>query len=152
MEKACCITGHRKIPADKLDYVTKQLTKEIEQAISAGFNTFITGMAEGADLLFAQIIIEKKKTYPHLFLEAAIPYGKRAESTDKKFCECLKQCNGVFVCQDEYTDDCFFKRNRCMVNISSRVIAVYDGRNSGGTFYTISFAHTSQKEIKVIRI
>ena len=45
----CCFTGHR---PEKLNIsegeVKKLLQKEIEQAVSDGFNIFITGMARGA--------------------------------------------------------------------------------------------------------
>jgi hypothetical protein len=37
-----------------------------------------------------------------------------------------------------------------MVENSQRVIAVYDGRESGGTFYTINYAKPLQKELRII--
>ena len=36
-------------------------------------------------------------------------------------------------------------RNRYMVALSSRIIAVYDGREKGGTFFTIRYAHAMEK-------
>lgn len=39
-------------------------------------------------------------------------------------------------------------RNRYMVALSSRIIAVYDGREKGGTFFTIRYAHTMEREIR----
>lgn len=47
---------------------------------------------------------------------------------------------------------CYHERNRYMVLSSDRVIAVYDGRSTGGTFYTIRFAQANEKEIRIIEI
>lgn len=150
--KACCVTGHRDIPADKIEYVKAKLKEEIEQAVADGFTTFITGMAEGVDLLFAEMVIEQKAQHPGLFLEAAIPYRNHLKSTDPLFRKCFEGCNGVHIQQEEYNSDCFMNRNRYMVTLSSRVIAVYDGREKGGTLFTMRYAHTMEREVREIRI
>ena len=62
--KTCCITGHRDIPPDKLSYVEEELRKAVKEAIEDGFTLFISGFAEGVDLLFASIVIEEKKKNP----------------------------------------------------------------------------------------
>lgn len=152
IEKACCVTGHRDIPADKVEYVKTKLKEEIETAIADGFTMFITGMAEGVDLLFAELVIEQKVQHPELFLEAAIPYQNRIKSTDPLFQKCFAGCDGIKVQQEEYSSDCFMNRNRYMVSLSSRVIAVYDGRENGGTLFTMRYAHTLDKEVREIRI
>ncbi len=151
-EKACCVTGHRDIPADKMEYVKTKLKEEIEGAIADGFTTFISGMAEGVDLLFAELVIEQKAQHPELFLEAAIPYRNRLNTTDPLFRMCFEGCNGIKVQQEEYSSDCFMNRNRYMVALSSRVIAVYDGRDKGGTLFTMRYAHMMEREVREIRI
>lgn len=150
--KACCVTGHRDIPADKVEYVKAKLKEEIEKAIADGFTTFISGMAEGVDLIYAELVIEQKAQHPELFLEAAIPYSDRLKTTDPLFRKCFVGCDGIKVQQDEYSSDCFMNRNRYMVSLSSRVIAVYDGRDSGGTLFTMRYAHTMEREVREIRI
>lgn len=150
--KACCVTGHRDIPADKVEYVKTKLKEEIEKAIADGFTTFISGMAEGVDLLYAELVIEQKTQHPELFLEAAIPYRNRLNASDTLFHKYLAGCNGIHVQQEEYNRDCFMNRNRYMVSLSSRVIAVYDGRDSGGTLFTMRYAHTMEREVREIRI
>ena len=50
------------------------------------------------------------------------------------------------------TPSCFMQRNRYMARASQRVIAVYDGRDRGGTLFTLRYAHTLGREIRVIRI
>lgn len=150
--KACCVTGHRDIPAEKVEYVKTKLREEIETAIADGFTTFITGMAEGVDLLFAELVIEQKALHPELFLEAAIPYQNRLKTKDPLFRKCFEDCNGVHVQQEAYSSDCFLNRNRYMVSLSSRVIAVYDGREKGGTLFTMRYAHTLEREVREIQI
>lgn len=151
-EKACCVTGHRNIPTDKVELVKTKLREEIEKAIADGFTMFITGMAEGVDLIFAELVIEQKEKHPHLLLEAAIPYRNRIKTTDPLFRKCVEGCNGIKVQQEEYSSDCFMNRNRYMVALSSRIIAVYDGREKGGTLFTMRYAHAMEREVREIRI
>lgn len=150
--KACCVTGHRDIPADKVELVKARLREEIEAAIADGDTMFVSGFAQGADLLFAELVIEQKAKHPKLFLEAAIPYQNRIKTSDPLFRKCFEDCDGVHVQQETYSSTCFMNRNRYMVSLSSRVIAVYDGRDKGGTAFTIRYAHTMEREIREIRI
>ena len=151
-EKTCCITGHRDIPNNKWAYVEKELEREVAAAITDGYTCFISGFAEGVDLTFAAIVAEQKKNNPTLFLEAAIPYRNRLYTKDEIFQCLIKVCNGVRVECDKYEPNCFFARNRYMVSMSSRVIAVYDGRDCGGTVFTMRDAHIQEKEVRVIKI
>lgn len=151
-EKACCVAGHRDIPADKVEYVKIKLREEIEKALSEGFTTFISGFSEGVGLLFAELVIEQKERYPHLFLEAAIPYKNLLKTKDPLFQKCLAACSGVHVQQKRYTEDCCMNSSRYMLSLSDRVIAVYDGRDSGVTLFTMRCAHIRDKELHEIRI
>lgn len=53
IEKICCVTGHRSIPEDLTVFVRKQLEKEVDHAVADGFTYFVSGFAEGVDLMFA---------------------------------------------------------------------------------------------------
>ena len=150
--KTCCVTGHRNIPKERLDYVEQELRRQVQAAIKDGFTRFISGFAEGADLMFAAIVAEEKVRRPGLFLEAAIPYPGRLQSKDQQFQKLLKACDGIKVVCNTYSKSCFFQRNRYMVAESQRVIAVYDGRERGGTLFTMREAHAVGREVRVIRI
>lgn len=150
--KVCCVTGHRDIPAERIAYVEQQLRREVLEAIEAGYTRFISGFAEGTDLMFAAIVDEQKKRHPELFLEAAIPYAGRLKTRNKQFHALLQACDGIKVMYRKYTPSCFMQRNRYMARESQRVIAVYDGRDHGGTLFTMRYAHTLGREIRVIRI
>ncbi|RFZ77830.1 DUF1273 family protein [Lacrimispora amygdalina] len=150
--KGVCITGHRNIPKEKIDYVREQLRWEIGQAIEDGFTLFLCGMADGADLEFGAIVAEEKMEHPHLFLEAAIPYANRLKSKNPLFGQVLAQCNGIKVISKEYNPNCYFARNRYLVQNSQRVIAVFDGRERSGTAQTIRIASAEKRDIRIIDI
>lgn len=150
--KTCCVTGHRKIPADKLAYAETELRKAVMAATSDGYTRFINGGAAGADLLFAAIVAELKVQGHPLFLEAALPYSGRNKSKDQGFQEMLAACDDVKYFSERYNRGCYFIRNRYMVDESSLVIAVYDGRDSGGTAFTMQYAHNQGKTIQIIRV
>ena len=151
-EKTCCVTGHREIPADKEQYVENALRNEVAAAVTDGYTHFISGFADGVDLMFAAIIAEEKRVNRRLVLEAALPYRNRLKAKSKHFQELLVCCDRVYVQSEKTTPNCYFERNRYMVLASNRVIAVYDGRAKGGTFYTLCFAQENEKDVRVITV
>lgn len=62
--KTCCVTGHRDIPEQKKETIAQLLPQEILKAIADGYTHFISGFATGADLMFADIMIQLKAVYP----------------------------------------------------------------------------------------
>jgi uncharacterized phage-like protein YoqJ len=150
--KSCCVTGHRDIPQKELNSVMEKLRNEVDAAITDGCTRFISGFAEGVDQYFAKIVLERKKTNQTLELIAVIPYRKRLETLLERpsTYEMLESCADVIVMQEDYHPSVYSHRNRYMVEHSDRVIAVYDGREKGGTVRTIRFAHQMQKELREI--
>ena len=71
----CCFTGHRpeglKRPVDDLKV---DLENEIVASITAGYTTFITGMAPGIDLWAGCIVVRLRDRFPDIKLIAAVPY------------------------------------------------------------------------------
>ncbi len=123
-------------------------------AVADGFTRFMSGFADGVDQYFAEIVLEKKKTNPALELVAVIPYQKRLDSLMEKSrtYEMLEACADVVVMQEKYHPSVYSHRNRYMAEHSDRVIAVYDGREKGGTVRTIRFAHQMKKELREIPV
>ena len=149
--KKCCVTGHRDIPASKINFVEQELRKEIQSAIDDGYRFFVSGFANGADLLFVKIVIEYREKYKDIFLEAALPYpGWRSKGAE--YNALLGKCNGIGVHSPKYNHDCFLIRNRFMVTTCDRVIAVYDGREKGGTVNTLRYAAIMECDIRTVRI
>lgn len=153
-EKTCCVTGHRDIPDEQVSHIKKSLEQEIDRAISDGFSCFISGFADGVDLLFAGIVAERITKNPALKLIAAIPYRRRLDTLQKseRTKALIDLCTEIYVAAEDYRPSVYAKRNRYMVDRSECVIAVYDGREKGGTVGTIRLAHTMKKELREITV
>ena len=92
-ETTCCFTGHR---PDKLPWgenenhprcaqLKEELSRLLEHAYQQGMRHFISGMARGTDLYFAEAVLALKEQYPDVTLEGARPCesqspGERAEA------------------------------------------------------------------------
>ena len=150
-EKVCGVTGHREIPAEYMEQAEQGLRCEIEKAIADGY---ISGFADGADQLFAGIVLEKAKDNPALRLEAAIPYRNRYKRLveDERTRAMLEACAKVEVISEEWASNVYMKRNRYVVGQADRVIAVYDGREKGGTVSTIRMVHALRKEMREVPV
>ena len=69
--KTCCFTGHRpaKLPwgrderAPECIALKRSMLREIEQLYLQGYRRFISGMAQGCDLYFAQAVLEFQQLY-----------------------------------------------------------------------------------------
>ena len=149
--KSCCITGHRDIKSDKIASVKQQINEAVKQAVDEGYTYFISGFAQGADLYFAKNVVELK-TEHNLILEAAIPHRGRMDSKNHDFQRLIEECNVVRVMTEKYNFSCYMIRNRFMVDASKLVIAVYDGRTSGGTYKTLKYAEETGKLVKIIDV
>lgn len=150
-EHTCCVTGHRKIEGMTDEDIRAKLQSAIEQAITDGYTHFISGFANGVDLVFAEIVAELKGRYL-ITLEAAIPHRGRLATKNKQFQQLLTQCDQVTVTSEVFHKGCYLERNRQMVDQSNRVIAVYDGRDGGGTAYTVRYADLNNDSTAVLRI
>lgn len=140
----CCFTGHR---PNKLDYSENEikplLKTAIDNAISDGYVTFITGMADGVDIWAAEIVLEKKKHNTSLHLICAVPHPgfekRRSEYETERYENIIKNADYVTTISDNYYRACYQKRNIWMVDRSSLVITVFNGAASG-TKNTVDYA------------
>ena len=134
-------TGHRFVDASKRDCVKKRLTRAVLDAYGNGIRNFISGFAIGFDMMAAEVVVSFKQNYPDITLIAAIPFKGQASRFGfydrKRYDRLLEAADEVIVLCDSYYPRCFLERDEFMVNHSSRLIAYYDGRKKGGTFYTI---------------
>lgn len=146
-EHTCCVTGHRDLTAKQTMAAVVKLAKEILMAGLAGYTTFITGMARGVDLLFAQDVLTLRKYTPGLQLVAAISHRGALNTRDKEFQSILKQCDQVVVLSETYHPGVYDRRNRWMLEHSSRLIFAHDGRTIGGAVNTMREAQKMGIEI-----
>ena len=156
--KSCCFTGHRpqKLPwgYDELDprciEFKNKLSAVIYAVYESGIKHFICGMALGCDMYCAEAVIELKKRFADITLEAAVPYDgqevKWAESSRKRYRSILMKCDKTTLIQDAYSPGCMMMRNKYMVDNSNVLIACYNG-SSGGTWNTVKYAMARDTEI-----
>ncbi len=161
-ETCCAFTGHRpaRLPwgADESHpgclALKARLTQAVEEAYAAGYRHFLCGMAQGADLYFAEAVLSLRDRRPDVTLEAAIPFPDQAKywpQTDRDRRQAiLDRCNYETVVQHSYTPGCLHRRNRYMVDRSGRLIAVYDGQPQGGTYQTLSYAMQKGLAIAIV--
>ena len=142
--KVCCFTGHR---PEKLqiaeDQLCVMLREEIQKAVSDGFTSYLSGMAKGTDLIAAEIILQLRDAEPRLELTCVMPFEKFGQHWKGGWTERLQnvlaKANSICYVSERYSYAAFQKRNRWLVDHSTRVIAVYNGEQ-GGTKNTIDYA------------
>ena len=157
----CCFTGHR---PDKLPWGTderdprclalkRSILREIESLHRRGYTHFISGMARGADLYFAEAVLELKELYPDITLEGAVPClsqpSRWPEEEQARWRRVLDACDVETVVQQNYDRFCMQRRDRYMVDRSSAILAVFDG-TPGGTMYTLNYAMKEQLDILLL--
>ena len=162
-DTVCCFTGHRpkSLPwgysNTGIRYLIfkRKLKKSIIKAIEDGYTLFISGMALGCDILAAELILELKKIYPNIKLECAIPCidqcTKWSEESIMQYQNICNEADFVTKVSDTfYYNGCMAKRNKYMVNKSSRIIACYNG-GSGGTKQTIKMAKDAGLDVVIVK-
>ncbi len=147
----CCFTGYRaqKLPwgFQEQDQRCRELKVRIwlalQEAYDAGYRHFLCGMAQGSDLYFCQETLLLRQRYGDVTLEAVVPCLGQDKNwpteVRRQYRELLERCDVRTLLQREYTPQCMLQRNRYMVDHSSLLLAVFDGR-SGGTAATVSYA------------
>ena len=137
--------------ADRLEYVKSELQREILQAIADGCTHFISGFAEGVDLLFTSIVTDPATENPVLTLEAAISRD-RIKTIGARFHRLLAKCSVVGFHSEAYGLSCLIKCNRFMILQAQRVIVICDGREKGETFFTMRYAYSRKRDVWLITI
>ena len=158
-ENTCCITGHR---PEKLAFgydeshpdciaLKENLSDCVRRLIEWGYTTFISGMAQGSDIFFAEAVLSARQAHKAIRLLAAVPYKGQerrwAPAYKRRYRSILRRADEVVVLSPHYQQGCFMHRNRFMVDNSSLLIAVYTGQG-GGTGNTISYA--ASKDLSIL--
>lgn len=156
-----CFSGHRPEKllseycniAEIEEEIKNLLRPVISKSIEDGYTSFITGMARGFDVWAADVVLEEKEKSPSIRLICAIPFlgfdKKRSHTEQLHYRYILRKSDYVQVVSPFYNPSCFQKRNKFMVDNSSRLISAYNG-SGGGTYNTIAYANS--KDLEVINI
>ena len=163
-EKTVCFTGHRpaSLPwgynenSPACLRLKAALYSAVLSAAEEGYMCFITGMALGADQYAAEAVIKARETYPDILLEAAVlcagQESRWSGRMRERYAALLEKCAVTRVLSPFYTPGCMTARDRYMVDRSGLLIAVYNGTNRGGTYYTLCYAKEKGIESRVLRV
>ena len=138
--KSLAFTGHRTIPIERQDEIRARLVEAVSVACKSGITCFYSGMAMGFDLMAAETVLSLKGRYPDIRFIAVVPFRRqnyRWPSMEKeRYQKIISQADRVIVLSEYYFKGCLLRRNDFMLEQSCGVIALYDGKLYGGTFYT----------------
>ncbi len=127
-----------------------KLRAQIKELIESGADIFNSGMALGVDTWAAEAVLELKKEYPQIALNAFVPCPEQADRWKKadkaRYTKILGQCAKVITVEPRYTKCCMTKRNHALVDMCDVLVAVFDGK-SGGTKQTVDYAKSKDREI-----
>ena len=153
-QNRCCFTGHRpeKLHCSEIE-VKKMLAKEIATALKQGKRTFITGMARGSDIYAAELVLEYRAQYSDIHLICALPHPDFEKywspEWQQRYRKILKAADYVKLIRPEFSMSSYQIRNEWMVDHSSLLIAVYNGK-AGGTRNTIEYANKCHVEVHML--
>lgn len=159
-EKTVAFSGHRTNRIAKFTADREKLFREVafdtfvaieSYCIKKGYDTFLSGMCEGFDLIAAEEVLNLKKEYPHIRLKCVVPFKGQAErytqADKRRYDTILAQADEVVTLQDGYTEGCFLRRNDYLLENSAFLMVYYDAVAVGGTFYTLKRAVEQKKEV-----
>ncbi|MBO4934148.1 MAG: DUF1273 family protein [Clostridia bacterium] len=159
-ERTCCFTGHRPAAlgfaedSAEAARVKARLREEILRHAALGVDSFITGMAQGIDTWAGEICARLRGEGTPLRLIAARPspaqMSKASGEAKQRYEALLEQCDAVVTVSEKYTPWCNHDRDRFMVENSAYVIGVYNGADSGGTYYTLRYARKLGRAVTLI--
>lgn len=127
MLKSTFFTGHR-------NYTNLEagINSLIDFAIFRNINHFYVGMALGTDLTAAKILSDR-----YLRWTAVIPFPEQTERWNQAekmlYEQLLPHSLERVTLYPEYQHKAYHVRNQYMIERSELCLAVYDGRQSGGT-------------------
>ncbi len=147
-EKSACFSGYRlqKFPPNtNFEKIKLALRNAIADLVQRGYTTFLSGMAEGFDMMAAEEVVKLKTINPHIKFIAVIPCHEFREFSLHD-AEIFNQADEVIAVSDKVETKAYHARNRFMVDNSSTLVCYFDGKG-GGTKYTVNYATLHKKQI-----
>lgn len=156
------LTGHRpnKLAGYNLDHpFYKALQQELEHQIliQLEHHDFVhchSGMALGADTVWAQAIVAMKSKFPNrVMFTAHIPCENQESrwpaDSQKHYHALLEHADHRIIYETHYTSQCMQKRNIGMIDASNGLLAIWDG-TPGGTGNTVRAAQNNNHPVHIL--
>ena len=150
IETTCCFTGHRKLPASKVEKIVTALDHEIEKLIAEGITHYISGGALGFDQIAASLIITKRQMGKPVHLTLALPCKDQdalwSEKQRELYKHLLDEADRIVYVSENYSPSCMKERNAYMVSNSKYCICALLNERSG-TGQTVRMARKKGLQI-----
>lgn len=153
-KRRVCFTGHRPWKVNISEPTLRAaISSSVSQAINNGYTTFISGMAQGFDIIAAEVVLGFRKTNESIHLICALPHPAFECNWDphwrNRYNFVLSHADLIRVISPSYAPHCYQLRNEWMVQHASLVIALYRGFPSG-TKNTIDYAQTHGVTVQIL--
>ena len=165
MSKVCSFTGHRpnkfnfKYNEENIDCIKlkAKLIEQIEKLYFNGVNIFLTGCAMGVDMWCGEIVMDLIKKYNDIQLYCVLAFSGQDEKWNlnykQRYKRLINSSTKTILVQEKYSQDCYFKRNKYLVDKSNIIFGVYDTNSKkSGTKNTLNYAINQNKEILLLDI
>ena len=132
------------------------LAEQIARLYRRGVTQYLTGCALGVDMWAGEAVLALAEQHPEISLRCIVPFAgqekKWTPEQQARYNALLQRSSETVIIKDRYTDDCYFERNRYLVDNSDVLLAVYDGeaKKRSGTGYTVRYAQSAGKPILLI--
>ncbi len=133
-----------------IEEIKSSLKESILQLYRRGYTTFITGGADGFDLMAAEAVAELKANHEDIKLVVIVPFRGQergySESDKELYNNILERADTIQTLSEVYHKRTYLIRNDLMLKLSSVLICYFDGVR-GGTMYTVNRAKGLNFEI-----
>lgn len=151
--KSVAFTGHRseRIRQASMLYLYLDIVSQVRRLYRLGYRYFLSGMAEGFDLLAAQAVAGLKAEYTDIHLIAVVPFRHQPDryrpGNKSLYNRIMKIADEAVVLREDYHKGCFHRRNDYLIDNSEIVLAYWDKQPYGGTYYTVGKAQMMNRII-----
>ena len=113
------------------------LLDEIMQRAAQGYDTYYCNAERGAGIIFGDMVLWVKAT-------------TWSDEWRDRYFKLVDRADDMVLISHPYTNDCYQKSDRYMVDNTTALLAVYDGRQSGDSAYTVEYAQRKGREVVLI--
>lgn len=133
----------------------REIRKAIETQIKNGITYFISDMEYGIGLFAAEVLVGIKAKYPHIRLEALIPFESQAvnlsDSCRERYFDTVAKADIEVMFQKHYTFDCRKRCTQAAIDNSDVVIAAWNGCMNS-TKAAIRYAQNQGKNVIILPV
>lgn len=151
------LTGHREerlnLPPDVSDSKWKHITTWLRNTLLIEMQRLnneelivFCGLATGSDMAIGYTVANMKKDGVNIKLYCIAPC-KNYNNTNSNYAFVIKYADEIINIHDKWVKGCDRDRDDYMTSNCDKMIAIYDGIETGGVFYTVKKCKKQNKEI-----